>query len=137
MDSVKQRRTGAFFVDIVLLGIIVTFLESIIEPLNKGVSYSMLGIRLNIRFGVTFLLYISYFLAFDILNRGNTLGKIIFGIKVVYNDNTTPEHKHRLKRTLLKIVSIIVLPVSILLFFLNDSFTIHDHYTKTVTVRGK
>lgn len=137
MDRTKLWRIGAFIVDIVILGAIVSFSEGLLDTSIEGKSYDLFGMNFSIKLGVTFLIYVMYFLIFDVANRGNTVGKIIFRIKVVTEDNSTPRCGIRMIRTILKIVSIIILPISILLFFLNDSFTIHDRYAKTLTIRGK
>ena len=120
--------------DVITIGALITFTENLFFYFNEIQSFEFFGIHMNYKFGASFLLYLCYFLIFDIFNNGNTIGKLILGINVVSNDQSILTGGIRMKRTLLKMLSIIILPISVLLFLFNDSFTIHDHYSNTMTV---
>jgi len=134
MDATQKRRIGAFIVDAMLIGLLSTFAENILSLFNEKINFTAFGITFNYTFCFSILFYVFYFLLFDLLNNGATFGKMIFKIKVVfYNNNELPKRIH-LKRSLLRILSIIILPVAVLLFFLNSCFTIQDHFCQTKTI---
>lgn len=131
MDNRQKRRIGAFILDALIIGIFSTFAENIISLFTEKFSFNALGLTFYYTFSVSILFYVFYFLLFDQFNSGVTFGKMVFKIKVVfYNNNELPKRIH-MKRSLLKILSIIILPVAVLLFFLNSCFTIQDHFCQT------
>lgn len=135
MDNTQKRRMAAFIIDAVIIGFFATFAESILSLFNEKISFSPFGLKFNYTFSLSILFYVSYFLMFDLVNNGITPGKMIFKIKIVFLDKTVPPKAIHLKRSLLKIFGIIILPIAVLLFFLNKFYTIHDHFCQTVTIR--
>jgi len=135
MKSTQQRRIGAFIIDVFIVSVFVTLTENMLSSVIEAKSFALFGIQFDLRIGTSFLLYVCYFIIFDLINNGITAGKLIFGIKVVHEDETQISKGVRVKRSLLKIISIIILPLSILLFLFSDYFTIQDYYSRTLTVR--
>ena len=79
--------------------------------------------------------YLVYFLLFDILKKGQSLGKSITNIKVVTElGNANLDNNTLIKRTVLKMVSIFILPISVLILLISEKHVIHDYFSKTVTV---
>ena len=78
--------------------------------------------------------YGVYFVVFDLVNDGRTLGKLIVGIFVVSKDGTALRIKKRLGRSLYKMLSVLLLPVSIGLFLFKNYYTFQDYYMGTVTL---
>jgi uncharacterized RDD family membrane protein YckC len=134
MNQTQKRRVGAFVLDLMVIGIFTTFAENILSFFIDKVSFDALGLTFNHTFSFSILFYVSYFLLFDLINNGVTLGKMIFKIEVVFLDKTELTKATHLKRSLLKILGIIILPIAVLLFFLNKFFTIHDYFCQTITV---
>jgi len=134
MNNTQKRRVGAFIIDLMVIGFFVTFAENILSFFIEKISFDALGLTFNYTFSFSILFYVSYFLLFDLINNGITLGKMIFKIKVVFLDKTELTKATHLKRSLLKILGIIILPIAVLLFFLNKYFTIHDHFCQTTTI---
>ena len=134
MNSTQKRRVGAFIIDLMVIGIFASFAENIISFFIEKVSFDALGLTFNYTFSFSILFYVFYFLLFDLINNGITLGKMIFKIEVVFIDKTELTKATHLKRSLLKILGIIILPIAMLLFFLNNFFTIHDHFCQTITI---
>jgi uncharacterized RDD family membrane protein YckC len=135
MNSTQQRRIGAFIIDVIIIGFFVTFSENLLSSAFQAKSFELMGIQFHMRIGTSFLFYMCYFMIFELLNNGSTLGKLLFGIKVVHEDETEISKRTGIKRSLLKVVSIMILPLAILLFLFSDYFTIQDHYSRTITVR--
>ena len=135
MKSTQQRRIGAFIIDVFIVTVFVTFTENLLSSTIEAKNFDLFGIQFDLRIGTSFLLYVCYFIIFDLINNGITAGKLIFGIKVVHKDETEISKGVSIKRSLLKITSIIILPLSILLFLFSDYFTIQDYYSRTLTVR--
>lgn len=134
MDNTQKKRIGAFIIDLMVISLFATFAENIMSIFNDQISLKAFGLTFNYTFSFSVLFYVSYFLLFDLTNYGVTLGKMLFKIKVVFQDKTELPKSIRLKRSMLKIFGIIILPITVLLFFLNKYFTIHDHFNQTVTI---
>lgn len=134
MDTTQKRRIGAFIIDVMIIGLFTTFAENILSIFNEKISFDALGITFNYTFSFSVLFYVFYFLLFDFLNNGDTIGKMVFKVKVVFLDKTEVPKAIHLKRSLLKILGIVILPISVLLFFLNKHFTIHDRFYQTITI---
>ncbi len=135
MNGTQQRRIGAFLIDVIIISILVTIMENMLSYIFETKNFELLGIRFHLRIGTSIFFYMCYFIIFDLLNNGSTLGKLLFGIKVVQEDETEISKKTSIKRTLLKVVSIMILPLAILLFLFSDYFTIQDYYSCTITVK--
>lgn len=134
MDTTQKRRVGAFIIDVMIICLLSAFTENIVSTFNDEISFNALGLTLNHTFSFSVLYYVSYFLLFDQMNHGITIGKMLLKIMVVFQDKTELPKAIRLKRSLLKIISILILPITVLLFFLNKYFTIHDHFNQTITI---
>jgi uncharacterized RDD family membrane protein YckC len=134
MNNTQKRRIGAFIIDAIVIGFFATFAENIFSLFDEKFSFDALGLTFYYKFSFSILFYVFYFVLFDLINNGVTLGKMIFKIKVVFLDETELPKVTRLKRSLLKVVGIVILPIAVLLFFLNNFFTIHDHFCQTITI---
>jgi len=134
MNNAQKRRIGAFIIDVMVISLFATFAENIMSTFNDQISFNVLGLKLNYTFSFSILFYVSYFLLFDLMNHGVTIGKILFKIRVVFQDKTELPKSIHLKRSMLKIVGIIIFPIAVLLFFLNKYFTVHDHFCRTITI---
>ena len=134
MESTQLKRIGAIIIDLMIIGALTTIIESLFATIFRSGSFELFDMRFDYKIGATFLLYVCYFLFFDLIISGRTIGKLIFGVLVVLEDEMATSRTVRLKRSLLKILSIIILPIAVLLFLFKNYYTIHDHYSGTMTV---
>ncbi|MBT8387408.1 MAG: RDD family protein [Ignavibacteria bacterium] len=134
MKSTQQKRIGAFIIDIVLMGGIISLVEGIFSNFFESQPFELWGLSFNYRFSFAIVVYLCYFFLFDLFKNGRTVGKMVVGVKLLHIENLKLSKRDHFTRSLLKIVSITILPISILLFLFKDHFTIHDQFAKTITV---
>ena len=128
MSEIQQKRILAFIIDLVIAGIISGIIRSILSTIFIAKTYTYIGINFEFNFEFSLIVYVIYFIAFDIMNQGKTFGKYLFNNKVVFTDKE-PTKLDLIKRSLLKVVSIMILPISILLYLFYNVFTIQDHFS--------
>jgi uncharacterized RDD family membrane protein YckC len=128
-----NNRILSFLVDMIIISIVFSILPFGLEKRIGEFTLFELKFFVNLEFKIFMILV--YFLMFDLLNQGKTIGKIFFKIKSV--DTTTDAFvlKQALIRSLLKMISIIILPISLILL-LNNSYSIHEFFSKTKTIRN-
>lgn len=123
----KFKRTIAFVVDGFIVSMISSFIVSAYlflfdQPYAFQIKFSLDS------FPISFLIYL---LAFDLFHGGNTIGKKFVNIKLNIDEfSARDSKKHLIKRTIFKMVSIIIFPLASLLFVFNRGFTIHDYFEK-------
>ncbi|WP_340203286.1 RDD family protein [Ascidiimonas sp. W6] len=135
MSIVNRKRIIAFIIDILVIS---TFVNICCSAVSENYSPS----HLNIQYFSSLLLpgmfigvYIIYILLFDVIFEGQTLGKLASSILVVESNNDTiPDLKKRVIRSLTKFLSILLLPLSVLLFISKRGFTIHEKISKSRTI---
>ena len=137
MESIDQKRIYSFLTDCIISNFIGFFIFSFlnIERDFKLGSFDFFGINFN--YGLTFQIFIIviYFILFDMLNKGKTFGKLIFSINVVNkNDLESLNTSKLLMRTFYKTLAILILPISIILYFIYNGFTIQDKICQTTTI---
>jgi hypothetical protein len=72
---------------------------------------------------------------FDVIKNGITIGKSLLSIiNVDNNDGNILSLKRRITRSLLKVISFVLLPLSFFMFIFNNEFTIQDYFVKSKTV---
>ena len=135
MELTGRYRIGAFIIDMIIVSLIASFIESMFSIFDESSVIELFGFSFKLVYSLSIPFYLSYFILFDLLNDGKSIGKMVFGIKVVFIDYKEVQLGTLLKRTILKTLSIIILPISVLMFVLNKRFTFHDYYTNTITVR--
>lgn len=133
--SLKYNRILALIIDVFLVGIIQILWVNLIGPIQFPKNYlSLLGF--NFIFGLSYLpfLFLLYFFICDFFASGKTVGKTIIGIKNVNEYNLSLSIRFRLLRSTLKVVTIIMWPISGILYALFD-ITLQDYVCKTKTVK--
>lgn len=135
MSGVNKKRVIAFILDIVVIS---TFVN--ISCIVFSDTYSPWHIYYQ-NFSSLFLpgmfiaVSIIYILLFDLIFEGQTMGKLAASILVVATENNhIPDLKFRIIRSLTKILSIILLPISILLFLGKRGYTIHEKISNSKTI---
>ena len=130
MDKAAIRRSAAFFVDMLLISILYTGVINFI-PETSFTQQVYLGSKpLSWSFVLYGFLTAAYFIGCDLANRGESLGKDIFHLKTIRGDGAALDYQTSLARTLLKLISISMLPFSALLYvWKGEGFTLQDFLT--------
>lgn len=135
MKGYSFQMMGAFLIDMLLIGIAYTVVLNLIprEQLTQDLVWN------GRSFGWSFDLYgtltAAYFVGSDLLNRGASPGKDILRLQTVCLDGTPLSYPQSLARTLLKLISIWMLPVAAFLYvWKGKGFTLQDYLLQT-TVR--
>jgi uncharacterized RDD family membrane protein YckC len=131
----KSKRLFSFIIDMI---IILSFVEIINQVVNTNIHTYVVETEFykiinNISYDFIFVL--AYFFYFDIFKNGTTLAKNILNLKIINNDNLTPKKDILLKRTFVKTLEIIFLPISGIVFLLYDK-TLHDIIFNTSVVES-
>lgn len=137
MENINKKRIYAFLTDSVLSNsigfVILTFLN--LESKKILGNFNLLGININYGYSSHILILLLYFIFFDLINNGVTLGKLIFSLIVVHKNSLKKlSFIENAKRTLYKILGICIFPITIIIFLKNKGFTIQDKFCKTTTV---
>lgn len=136
MVATNKNRVFSFLLDAFIVGIMTSLIESLFTFISDKHSFELFGINFNYSLSLSLLIYLIYFIVFDLFLDGKSIGKLIWKIKIVSKENsmdfTISSH---IRRTMLKLVSILILPISILMFLLNQGFTLHDYYTNATTIQ--
>ena len=137
MENINQKRIDSFLLDSVVSNFIGIIILSIIgiEKYTKLGCFIVLGKEFNYGYSFQLLIVVIYFVFFDLFNHGKTLGKLVFSIFVV--NNITLKRLSTIKlleRTFFKMISISIIPISILIFLIKDGYTIQDEIVKSKTI---
>lgn len=137
MANCKQKRIFSMIVDMIVSNFIGAALLSLFNlEMNVQLGKLLLfGLELDYGYSFQAIIILLYFIIFDISNKGRSSGKLLFSIQVV--DRLSLQEIsiiRRIQRTVLKVLGIIILPVSLLMFFAFD-ITIHDSVVKTMTIK--
>lgn len=138
MENINTKRIFAFITDSVLSNsiglVILTFLN--LENRKLIGEFNFLGLSINYGYSFQIFIFLFYLIFFDLLNKGLTLGKLLFSI-IVVNKNSLKElsFKENAKRTLYKILGICIFPITIIIFFTNKGFSIQDKFCRTTTIK--
>lgn len=110
------NRIVAFLIDASLVSFIGGFIAT--SPTGEFVlTYGMVTISAS----TYMVLYLAYFMLFDLVNEGQTVGKAVVGIRISKLDL-----KHRFLRSILKTFSIMFAPVTIIVY-LYSKVVLHDY----------
>ncbi|MDC7994298.1 RDD family protein [Altibacter sp. HG106] len=134
MNTIALRRIVAYLIDGLIIGIISSIVTSFIRPFFNPIQYTWWG--MDIEFNAEFLLffYLGYFVLFDFTHRGVTLGKLISGIHVVSSSHLALSPTQHVKRSLIKMISVVFSLIAFLVFIVTKNWTLHDTIAKTTTV---
>jgi len=137
MERMNKYRIGAFITDAVFVAVVAGILETLFASVMQYSTFELLGSTFKFTYSFVMPSYIIYYLFFDLVNNGTSLGKIIFKLKVMHENKTPLGLRKLVKRTLFKCISILLLPISILLFALTNGYTIHDAQSNTITIQNQ
>lgn len=132
MKEVTIRRGLAFLLDMFLVTIAYNLVINLIPEIWMRQEWVWAGLTFEGAFDLYGFLTVAYFAGCDLLNGGESLGKDIWHLKTTRPDGEQPDYGKSLLRTLLKMISIWMLPVAVFLFLWKGrGFTIQDYLTGT------
>ena len=136
MKRYSLHRMGAFLIDMFLIGIAYTVLLYLIPQEQLNIDWIWNGRSFGWSFDLFGLLTAAYFVGADLLNKGESPGKDILHLRTVgLQDGAKLDYQRTLARTLLKLISIWMLPVAAFLYvWKGHEFTLQDFLVET-TVR--
>jgi uncharacterized RDD family membrane protein YckC len=130
MNKVNTNRVIAFIIDLFLFSIFASIFSCFL--FEKNDLLNILIAKINLRVFAYYLFVFIYFILFDIVNTGETIGKSAMSVKTFNLNDSKLTLKQRLIRSCVKFLSIILIPISIVIYYLNG-YTIHDNICKTKT----
>ncbi|MFZ9031211.1 MAG: RDD family protein [Robiginitalea sp.] len=140
MKEHSIRRMGAFIIDMLLISVAYTGLMLLIPVEQMSQDWILRGRSFEWSFDLFGFLTAFYFVGSDLLNKGESPGKDILHLRTVRRaDGSVPGYGRSLARTLLKLISICILPVAAFLYLWQGrGFTLQDYLVKTrVILPGK
>jgi len=120
----------ALCIDLILVHFIAGFLGEIwLGSFNLFSQHFIIGI--------TYLpaVFIFYFILFDLLFEGRSIGKIVCNIKVI-KETAAPTLLIRIKRSTLKLLSFTCFIITLVLYLIYG-WVFHEHFTDTKTIKEK
>lgn len=137
MENINKKRIYSLIVDIAISNLISMIFFSVMNLKYNFYENSFVVFNNEISFGFSFQIIIMfmYFIIFDIFNQGKSFGKLIFSIKLIRKNSleelTTID---LLKRSIYKMISIVLLPISIILFLFYNCFSLQDRFSNSKTI---
>lgn len=134
MNSTKIKRIAAFLIDVVIISISISIISNFLPISFKLTEVELFGVQWDLGITLGIFGYLIYFLIFDVFSKGNTIGKHLVKIKTISKTLGQQKLKNLVQRSLYKTLSILILPVSAMLFLINKEYTIQDSFSNTTTV---
>ncbi|MEM9687418.1 MAG: RDD family protein [Bacteroidota bacterium] len=136
MKDIRLRRSMAFLIDMGIVSTVIAIFENLFPVTTQTHEFDVSGIRFAFGISLAPIFYILYFIIFDIIVGGQTVGKSILGIVVVSKNGAALSMKKLLLRSLYKMLGVLLLPVAAFLF-ISDNYTLQDYCTDTDTIRSR
>ncbi len=116
--ALKKKRFLAFFIDLIIINAIIQLfgllmLLEVPEYRLDTEQYTLVS-----RMSYDFVFYLGYFLLFDFFSQGVTIGKKATSLVMVHAKQPAIKRIDLVIRTFLKMVSIVLLPISTLVYLL-------------------
>jgi len=125
------KRILATVIDLAIVKILVDFLVAN-EVLNgKLFELNVFNKEVIFNYSHGWILLIGYFFIFDLLNQGQTIGKVIFGISLTTKD-LRPNQWHFVLRSFYKFISLSLFPIALFLYLTKDHFILHEYKSNIV-----
>ncbi|QMU63828.1 MAG: hypothetical protein GKR88_09860 [Flavobacteriaceae bacterium] len=106
--NIMTKRILAFFVDNLIVVFIFSLLNSLFNLEYNTYDFEMFNNIWKVKVTPIILFYLIYFILSDLLNKGITLGKFLFRIKV------NASEKKLIKRSIIKTLSYLILPITLI-----------------------
>jgi uncharacterized RDD family membrane protein YckC len=133
--GLKSQRFLAFFIDLIIINALIGVFGLL---LNNQVSlYRMVTgeASVNVKFSFELFYYLIYFVFFDIFKEGITVGKKATGLLIVDPNGQIPDRNELVKRTFLKMLGVILLPIAALVYLIGE-WSVQDATTDMKVVQG-
>ena len=134
--GIKSQRFLAFFIDLIIINAFIGVLGFLLK--NEISLYKMVSGETSVDFKLSFDLfyYLIYFVFFDVFKEGITVGKKATGLLIVDQQGKIPERNELVKRTFLKMLGILLLPIAALIYLIGE-WAVQDATTDLKVVQGK
>ena len=134
-------RVGAYLIDIIILGIAITILQTV-TGINMGVNFdpdlAPTGLEGEGASLLQLIIGIAYFAGLESSSWQATVGKKALGLVVVDTSGNRVSFLRALGRYLAKIVSAIILLIGyIMVAFTEKKQGLHDMIASTLVIKGK
>jgi len=130
------KRIFAVIVDLLIVKICVDFLikNDVLHSVSYEINFFYKEFIVNYSNG--WIILICYFLFFDLINNGKTIGKLIFSISLQSKEGSLKSNNLML-RSFYKLFSFAILPVTLLIFLAKNKFILHDYRSSVIVVDEK
>jgi uncharacterized RDD family membrane protein YckC len=129
MKDIYLKRFLAFLIDFIIVSFIYKILDDMLSLSFEITELTLFETKIKLSFSFMILSFYFYMILFDVFNKGITFGKMIFNLSIDNTTDTNLQVVDLLKRSLLKIISIIILPISILLYLFKNKYLLQDKYS--------
>ena len=116
--GLKNKRILAFLIDMIIVNAIIQFFSLLVQPEMPGYRLDAEQYTLVSRLSYDVVFYLVYFLVFDLFGQGVTVGKKATSLVITNTNQPAIGRSELVKRTLLKMVGMILLPISALVYLL-------------------
>lgn len=139
MTAYNIRRIGAFLIDLLLISVAYTILFNLIPEIHMIREWLCRDCPFGVSFGLFGIMTAVYFLGSDLLNKGESPGKDMLRLRTVSaKEGSQLGYQRSLVRTLLKLVSIWMLPLAAFLYLWKGrGFTLQDYLVKTRVILNR
>lgn len=127
-----KERIYALIIDLLFISILSSIIRSTADLSSFEIcKIDFLNREWVLNYNLRFLISILYFLIFDILSNGISLGKKIVGLKIE-KTNSVPDIQIRILRTILKsfFLFTIFIPITLIFYFMKNE-VLYDRILKT------
>ena len=139
MTGYSIRRIGAFVIDMLLISLAYTVVLNLIPEEQLSHDWIWRGRSFGWSFDLFGFLTVVYFVGCDLFNKGESAGQDMVRLRTVSaTDGTALEYERSLARTLLKLISIWMLPVAAFLYLWKGrGFTLQDYLIQSTVLPVK
>lgn len=116
--GLKNKRILAFLIDMIIVNAIIQLFSLLVQPEMPGYQLDAEHYTLVSRLSYDVVFYLVYFLVFDLFGQGVTVGKKATSLVITNTNQPAIGRSELVKRTLLKMVGMILLPISALVYLL-------------------
>ncbi len=133
--GIKGNRFLSVFIDLLIINALIGVLGFVWR--NEFSLWNSLTTdgSLNIRVSFDLFYYLIYFVFFDIFKEGISIGKKATGLMIVNHKGQIPDRNELTKRTFLKMIGVIFLPIAALVYLIGGG-AIQDATTEMSVVQG-
>lgn len=131
-----EKRFYALIIDFIIISFIITFISSFIEiDFYKIGSIKFLNQEWMVKYSIRFFVIVLYYIVFDCLGDGVSIGKRIMKLKIVNYHSQIPVFGQRLLRTILKsfLLFTFICPLLLIYYFIKKNI-FYDIVLKTKVI---